>query len=210
MKKLITLLIIGTLLSSCKSMKKISTETEYLRNNYEELGKSRKTAVDSVQSFTTTEGAVLYAVLEYPNRYTNFIRHKQTIPGTQIAAGTDVLTIGSWYRVLTNSITWDGKVVPVGDSFQAASGKRSFTGTGVVVEEFSEADVYSEVIIDAPIKCRRVGNVSTGAIDVGTDGKPLTNGHAEYYNATNRPRAEFSIFAAYSQKKWVMRKDMFK
>ena len=47
MRKLITLLIIGTLLSSCKSVKKISTETEYLRNNYEELGKSHKTAIDS-------------------------------------------------------------------------------------------------------------------------------------------------------------------
>ena len=47
MNKLITLLIISTLLSSCKSVKKISTETEYLRNNYEELGKSRKTAIDS-------------------------------------------------------------------------------------------------------------------------------------------------------------------
>ena len=47
MNKLITLLIISTLLSSCKSVKKISTETEYLRNNYEELGKSHKTAIDS-------------------------------------------------------------------------------------------------------------------------------------------------------------------
>ena len=174
------------------------------------INRNRITAVDSVQSFTTTEGAVLYAVLEYPNRYTNFIRHKQTIPGTQIAAGTDVLTIGSWYRVLTNSITWYVKTVPVGDSFQAVAGKLSFTGTGVVVEEFSEADVYSEVIIDAPIKCRRVGNVSTGAIDTGTDGKPLTNGHAEYYNTTNRPRAEFSIFAAYIQKKWILNTKMLK
>lgn len=174
------------------------------------INRSRITAVDSVQSFTTTEGAVLYAVLEYPNRYTNFIRHKQTIPGTQIAAGTAVLTVGSWYRVFTDSITWDGKTVPVGDSFQAVAGKLSFTGTGVVVEEFNEADVYSEVVIDAPIKCRRVGNVSTGAIDTGTDGKPLTNGHAEYYNATNRPRAEFSIFAAYIQKKWVLNTKMLK
>lgn len=174
------------------------------------INRSRITAVDSVQSFTTTEGAVLYAVLEYPNRYTNFIRHKQTIPGTQIAAGTNVLTVGSWYRVLTNSIIWDGKTVPVGDSFQAVTGKRSFTGSGVVVEEFSEADVYSEVIIDAPIKCRRVGNVSTGAIDTGTDGKPLTNGHVEYYNATNRPRAEFSIFAAYIQKRWILNTKMLK
>ena len=47
MNKLITLLIISALLSSCKSVKKISTETEYLSNNYEELGKSRKTAIDS-------------------------------------------------------------------------------------------------------------------------------------------------------------------
>ena len=172
--------------------------------------RSRITAVDSVQSFTTAEGAVLYAVLEYPNRYTNYIRHKQTISGTQIPSGTDILTIGSWYRVFNNSITWDAKSIPVGDSFQAVAGKLSFTGPGVVVEEFSESDVYSEVIIDAPIKCRRVGNVSTGAIDTGTDGKPLTNGHKEYYNATNRPRAEFSIFARYIQKQWVLNTKMLK
>ena len=109
-----------------------------------------------------------------------------------------------------NSITWDAKGIPVGDSFQAVTGKLSFTGAGVVVEEFSEADVYSEIIIDAPIKCRRVGNVSTGAIDTGTDGKPLTNGHKEYYNATNKPRAEFSIFARYIQKQWILNTKMLK
>lgn len=172
--------------------------------------RSRITAVDSVQSFTTVEGAVLYAVLEYPNRYTNYIRYKQVIPGTQIAAGTDVLTAGCWYRVYNDLITWDNKNIPVGDSFQAVAGKLSFTGAGVVVEEFSEADVYSEVIIDAPIKCRRVGNVSTGAIDTGTDGKPLTNGHKEYYNATNKPRSEFSIFARYIQKQWILNTKMLK
>ena len=172
--------------------------------------RSRITAVDSVQSFTTTEGAVLYAINEYPNRYTNLIRHKQTIVGTQIAAGTNVLTADSWYRVYSNSITWDGKTVPVGDSFQAVAGKLSFSGSGVCVEEFSAADVWSEVIIDAPIKCRRVGNVSTGAIDVGTDGKPLTNGHKEYYNATNKVRAEFSILARYVQKHWVLNAKMLK
>ena len=172
--------------------------------------RSRITAVDSAQSFTTAEGAVLYAVLEYPNRYTNYIRHKQTIPGTQIASGNDVLTAGSWYRVFGNSITWDTKGIPVGDSFQAVAGKLSFTGSGVVVEEFSESDVYSEVIIDAPIKCRRVGNVSTGAVDTGTDGKPLTNGHKEYYNATNKPRAEFAIFARYIQKQWILNTKMLK
>ena len=172
--------------------------------------RSRITAVDSVQSFTTAEGAVYYAIREYPNRYTNYIRYKQTVPGTQIPAGTDVLTAGSWYRVFGNSITWDAKGIPVGDSFQAVAGKLSFTGSGVVVEEFSEADVYSEIIIDAPIKCRRVGNVITGAIDAGTDGKPLTNGHKEYYNATNKPRAEFSIFARYIQKDWILNTGMLK
>ena len=172
--------------------------------------RSRITAVDSLQSFTTTEGAVLYAITEYPNRYTNLIRHKQTIVGTQIAAGTDVLTADSWYRVYSNSITWDGKTVPVGDSFQAVAGKLSFSGSGVCVAEFTAADAWSEVIIDAPIKCRRVGNVSTGAIDAGTDGKPLTNGHKEYYNATNKARAEFSIFARYVQKHWVLNAKMLK
>ena len=179
-------------------------------NGTTHANRSRITAVDSVQSFTTTEGAVLHAVTEYPNRYTNLIRHKQTIPGTQIAAGTDVLTADSWYRVLTSSITWDGKTIPVDDCFQAVAGKWTFTGTGVCVAEFSAADVWSECIIDAPIKCRRVGNVASGAIDVGADGKPLTNGHKEYYNATNKVRAEFSILAAYVQKHWVLNAKMSK
>ena len=70
MRKLITLLIIGTLLSSCKSVKKISTETEYLRNNYEELGKSRKTAIDSFakhveKSVTSTDSTVIVETIEF-------------------------------------------------------------------------------------------------------------------------------------------------
>ena len=70
MKKLITLLIIGTLLSSCKSVKKISTETEYLSNNYEELGKSGKTAIDSFakhveKSVTNTDSTITVETIEF-------------------------------------------------------------------------------------------------------------------------------------------------
>ena len=70
MRKLITLLIIGILLSSCKSVKKISTETEYLRNNYEELGKSRKTAIDSFakhveKSLTSIDSTVIVETIEF-------------------------------------------------------------------------------------------------------------------------------------------------
>ena len=70
MKELITLLIISTLLSSCKSVKKISTETEYLRNNYEELGKSRKTAIDSFakhaeKSVTSTDSVITIEIIEF-------------------------------------------------------------------------------------------------------------------------------------------------
>ena len=70
MNKLIILLIIGTLLSSCKSVKKISTETEYLRNNYEELGESRKTAIDSFarhveKSVTSTDSTITVETIEF-------------------------------------------------------------------------------------------------------------------------------------------------
>lgn len=70
MNKLIILLIIGTLLSSCKSVKKISTETEYLSNNYEELGKSRKTDVDSFakhveKSVTSTDSVITVEIIEF-------------------------------------------------------------------------------------------------------------------------------------------------
>ena len=70
MKKLITLLIISTLLSSCKSVKKVSTETEYLNNNYKELGKSRKTAIDSFakhveKSITSIDSTVIVETIEF-------------------------------------------------------------------------------------------------------------------------------------------------
>ena len=70
MRKLITLLIIGALLSSCKSVKKISTETEYLSNNYEELGKSRKTDVDSFTKhmeklITSTDSIITVEIIEF-------------------------------------------------------------------------------------------------------------------------------------------------
>ena len=70
MKKLITLLIIGTLLSSCKSVRKVSTETEYSSNNYEELGKSRKIDVDSFakhveKSVTNTDSTITVETIEF-------------------------------------------------------------------------------------------------------------------------------------------------
>ena len=70
MKKLITLLIISTLLGSCKSVKKMSTEIEYLSNNYEELGKSRKTDVDSFakhidKSVTSTDSVITVETIEF-------------------------------------------------------------------------------------------------------------------------------------------------
>ena len=70
MRKLITLLIIGALFSSCKSMKKISTETEYLSNNYEILGKSSKAAVDSFakyvgKSVTSTDSVITVETIEF-------------------------------------------------------------------------------------------------------------------------------------------------
>lgn len=49
------------------------------------------------------------------------------------------------------------------------------------------------------LRCLRVGNLSTGAIDVGSDGRPLTNAHPEYYNATNQARPKFFVRA-----NWVM------
>lgn len=70
MKKLITLLTIGILLCSCKSIKKISTETEYLSNNYEELGESRKTTIDSFakhveKSVTSTDSVITVETIEF-------------------------------------------------------------------------------------------------------------------------------------------------
>ena len=70
MKKLITLLIVGTLLSSCKSVKKISTETEYLSNNCDELGKSSKIAIDSFakhveKSVTSTDSVITVETIEF-------------------------------------------------------------------------------------------------------------------------------------------------
>ena len=70
MKKLITLLIIGTLLSSCKSVKRISTETEHSSNNYKELGKSGKTSIDSFakhveKSVTNTDSTITIETIEF-------------------------------------------------------------------------------------------------------------------------------------------------
>ena len=47
------------------------------------------------------------------------------------------------------------------------------------------------------LRCLRVGNVNSGAIDLGTDGKALTSAHPEYYNATNQARIKYYVRANY-------------
>lgn len=49
------------------------------------------------------------------------------------------------------------------------------------------------------MRCLRVGNLITGAIDVGSDGKPLTSAHPEFYITANASRAKFLIAA-----RWVI------
>ncbi|MDR2927507.1 MAG: hypothetical protein LBV41_04815 [Cytophagaceae bacterium] len=171
--------------------------------------RSRIMAVDSIQTFTTTEGGVLFEILETPNRFTNEVRFKQNISGVIVNAGTN-LTVNSWYRVINDSITWNGETLPVGDSFQAIAGQLTFAGNGAVIEEFSDADVWRVFVIDSDIKIRRVGDVASGNIDTGTDGKPMTNAHGEYYSAQNVVRPEFSVYARYVQKRWTLNAGMSK
>jgi len=142
----------------------------------------------------------LYLVKNNAPVNTNLIRFKQSVSGTKILAGTN-LTANSWYRVYDDVVSWNGLTVPVGDVIQAITGKLSFTGFGSCVEEFNDGDTWSEFTLNAPILVRRVGNLYTGAIDVGTDGKALSNGHPEYYSALNTVRPEFSVFARYVQVK---------
>jgi hypothetical protein len=101
MDKLITLLIISTLLSSCKSVKKISTETEYLRNNYEELGKSRKTAIDSFakhveKSVTSTDSTVIVETIE-------FTTVVDTVSGNIVAIPKTAYKVKKEYKNSTSS-----------------------------------------------------------------------------------------------------------
>jgi len=49
------------------------------------------------------------------------------------------------------------------------------------------------------MRCLRVGNLISGAIDVGTDGKLLTSAHPEFYSAANSSRAKFLIAA-----RWII------
>ena len=87
MKKLITLLIIGTLLSSCKSVKRISTETEHSSNNYEELGKSNKIAIDSFakhveKSATITDSIITVEIIEFTTTIDTVSGNIVSIPKT--------------------------------------------------------------------------------------------------------------------------------
>jgi hypothetical protein len=43
------------------------------------------------------------------------------------------------------------------------------------------------------MRCLRVGNMITGTIDVGTDGKPLTSAHPEFYSVANTSRTKFML-----------------
>ena len=165
-------------------------------------------AVAGQTVFTSADGGYLYQIKETPNRPTCELRFKQIISGTVINAGTN-LTVNSWYRVVNNPVTWNGLSIPVGDSFQALAGLLSFTGGGCI-EIFNDGDTWYEFEIGEKPMCKRVGNINTGAIDTGTDGKPLTNGHKEFYTTANQARASQIIQARYIQYRLTFQNKMLK
>ena len=164
-------------------------------------------AVAGQTAFTSPDGAYLYLIKETPNRATVEMRMRQTLSGVIVTPGNN-LTDGSWYKAV-GAVNWNSKVIPDGDSFQAVTGALSFTG-GNCVEIFTDADVWYEVEIgDKPV-AKRVGNVQGGAFDVGTDGKPLSNGHKEFYTTTNQARASFMMQARYIQYRITFQNKMLK
>lgn len=65
-----------------------------------------------------------------------------------------------------------------------------------------DAEIFSKNVdvrgtSETGLRCLRVGNINSGAIDVGTDGKALTSAHPEYYNATNQARIKYYVRANY-------------
>ncbi len=165
-------------------------------------------AVTGQTAFTSADGGYLYLIKETPNRSTCEMRFKQTIAGTVINPGTNLIA-NSWYKVVNNSVTWNGLTIPIGDSFQALAGLLSFTGGGCI-EIFNDADLWYEVEIGDKPMCKKVGNVISGAIDIGTDGKPLTNGHKEFYTASNIARTSQIIQTRYIQYRVTFQNKMLK
>lgn len=154
----------------------------------------------AIDNNTFTGFGLLYLVKNNLQPNINLLRFKQSISGTKISSGTN-LTANSWYRVYDNQITWNSLNIMIGDVFQAIIGKLSFAGLGKCVEEFNDSDVWGEFIINAPITVKRVGNIASAVIDVGTNGKMLSCGHPEYSNITNKVRPDFTVFARYIQTK---------
>jgi len=86
-------------------------------------------------------------------------------------------------------------------------------GNGTLPDDFLTNDIIYPYIqtpafnlmgangMDNGLRCLRVGNIVSGAIDVGSDGALLTNAHPEYYITTNASREKFSILAS-----WVVLK----
>lgn len=62
-------------------------------------------------------------------------------------------------------------------------------------------NLMGDKTMETGLRCLRVGNVASGAIEVGTDGVKLTNAHPEFYSTANASRAKFPIRA-----NWVMLK----
>lgn len=83
--------------------------------------------------------------------------------------------------------------------------------TGTVPSDFKTNDTFypwlSAELFSKPadvrgvnatgLRCLRVGNVNSGVIDTGSDGKPLTSAHPEYYNTTNQARPKYFVRATY-------------
>lgn len=169
--------------------------------------RSKFIAVAGQTAFTSSDGGYLYLIKETPNRSTCELRFKQTLSGVTVTPGNN-LTNGTWYKA-SGAVTWNGKVIPDGDSFQAVTGALSFTG-GNCIEMFTNADTWYEVEIGDKPLCKKVGNVTSGAIDVGTDGLPLTNGHKEFYTTANQARTSFIIQARYIQYRLTFQNKMLK
>jgi hypothetical protein len=164
-------------------------------------------AVTGQTAFTSSDGGFLYLIKETPNRSTCEMRVKQTLSGVTVTPGNNLIE-NAWYKAV-GAVTWNSKVIPDGDSFQAVAGALTFTG-GNCVEMFTAAETWYEFEIGEKPTCKRVGNVAAGAIDVGTDTKSLTNGHKEFYTAGNIARASQIIQARYIQYRLTFQNKMLK
>lgn len=144
-------------------------------------------------SFTTVTTGVLREVIILPYKPSIGWRFSNG-KGDELATGNS-LTVGNWYVVSGNTVTYNAVTYNIGDLILCVTGVTAFTGSGILETVFASGDTYYQFVPGYKPTINTSGDVITGTILRGN-----AEGEFDYAN-------ELAVYAKYAQPKITIQVD---